>query len=256
MKSGIRFGDINIIPDPDYARVGQVSFLSQDGSSSVSLSAPDTITTTVVTISAASNVSSVLQCTTSSTTSMLTGQSWYATGITGSGFAPGIYIITVVNGTTFSLNGITATGSYSVASATATQNTVWRLPNADGSAGSSLVTDGVGNLVWGTATSSSYVVPISSGTATPNCSQPLNVLTETVDTFIATPVGLPGAGTVASWSLMIVLGVAGCSTQFAASYAFSVTATDPNSPLNSKVTMNLTTDSTGTTQLISTTSNT
>lgn len=162
MKTGSRFNEISIIPDPDFSNTGQIDFLSKAGTAAVSLSGPGTITPTVIAITAAANSSGVLHCTVATTAAMGSGESWYVTGISGSGFAPDVYLITVINGTTFSLNGVTASGSYTVSSASATQNVIWRLPASDGTAGSALVTDGTGNLSWGSG-GGSGLSPLSFG---------------------------------------------------------------------------------------------
>lgn len=232
---GTKFNEIKVMPNPTLTQVGRIEFQTQNGVQSVALSAPSSITAIVLTITAAANSSGVLRCTVSSTTVMLTGQTWYVTGITGSGFAPGIYTITVVNSTVFSLNGISASGSYSVSSATATQNTVWHLPSADGAAGNSLVTDGVGNLSWGSGTSSPiYTVPIISGVATPDLSHGVNQLVIlTADTTIAAPIN---GGSINTWILITQQdNVGGHSALMNILYYFNgQVAAGPYSPMNTQ----------------------
>ncbi len=254
MKTGSRFNTLSVIPNPEFTQTGQIDFLSPDGTKSVAIGAPGSITQITLAISAAANSSGVLQCTVSSTGAMITGQSWYITGITGSGFSDDIYTITVINGTTFSINGITSSGSYFVSSASATQNTIWYLPSADGSAGNYMVTDGAGSLAWSNAltpTTPAYPVPVSVGVAQPDASKFVNILVETVDTLVSPPLGIPTGTLTIPWTLIIKQGTAGNSTTFDPSYVFSITASDADSLIGSTTTLSLSTDSTGSTALIS-----
>lgn len=73
-----------------------------------------------VSVSAASVVSSVLTLTTGSTTGMQNGQIWTLTGVTGTGVvSPSNWSITVISATQFTINGLVASGSYTLSTATA-----------------------------------------------------------------------------------------------------------------------------------------
>lgn len=72
-----------------------------------------------VAITAVNNVSTVLEFTVASTDSMITGQFWNITGVTGSGFIVGNYAVNIIDPTTFALQDFVASGSYSLSSAQA-----------------------------------------------------------------------------------------------------------------------------------------
>lgn len=103
----------------------------------------------------------------------------------------------------------------------------------------------------GGSTVSAYAVPVSGGVATPDASHPLNILMETADTFVATPANPPAGPNITAWQMIIVQITAGNSTSFASTYNFDITATDASSPINTGTTLNLSTDSAGTTSLVS-----
>lgn len=80
----------------------------------------DGTTSPTVSITSAAYASSVLTFLVGSTTGMQSGETWNITGITGTAFTAGPFVITVVDATHFSIPLAGGSGSYTPSSATAT----------------------------------------------------------------------------------------------------------------------------------------